>query len=64
MAMTNAPPSPWIARAASSAPIEGATAAAADAAVKIAIPAASIRRRPKRSPRAAPVNSNTAKVNV
>ena len=62
--MTIAPPRPWIARATSSAPIEDATAAAADAAVKIAIPAASIRRRPKRSPSAAPVNSNTANVSV
>ena len=52
--ITIAPPIPWIARAASSAPIDGASAAAADATVKIVRPIASIRRRPKRSPSAAP----------
>jgi hypothetical protein len=62
--MTIAPPSPWIALATSSPPIEDANAAAADAAAKHACPPASIRRRPTRSPRAAPVNSNTANVSV
>ena len=62
--MTIAPPRPCTARAASSAPIDGASAAAADASVKIASPIANIRRRPKRSPSAAPVRSSTAKVSV
>ena len=62
--ITIAPPTPWRARATSSARIDGARAAAADAAVKIATPIASRRRRPKRSPSAAPVNSSTANVNV
>ena len=59
--ITIAPPSPCAARAASRAPIEGASA---EAAVKIATPIANIRRRPNRSPRAAPVRSSTAKVSV
>ena len=62
--ITIAPPRPWIARATSSATIDGASAAAADATVKIAMPITSSRRRPKRSPSAAPVNSNTANVSV
>ena len=62
--ITMAPPTPWAARATSSAKIDGASAAAADAAVKIAIPIISSRRRPKRSPNAAPVNSRTANVSV
>ena len=62
--ITIAPPSPCTARAASSTPIVGASAAAAEPAVKIAIPIANSRRRPKRSPSAAPVRSSTAKVSV
>ena len=62
--VTIAPPTPCAARAAISAPAEGASAAAADEAVKMKSPTASIRRRPKRSPRAAPVSSSTANVRV
>jgi len=40
------------------------SAAAADAPVKSSIPRTNIRRRPKRSPSAAPVRSRTAKVSV
>ena len=61
---TIAPPTPCSARATSSATIDGASAAPADAAVKIATPIASSRRRPKRSPSAAPVISSTANVSV
>src|SRR5947207_263248 len=60
--ITIAPPRPCTARAASSAPIVGASAAAALARVKMLSPSASRRRRPKRSPSAAPVSSSTAKV--
>jgi hypothetical protein len=42
----------------------GASAAAADPAVNRASPAVNIRRRPNRSPSAAPVSSSTAKVSV
>ena len=42
----------------------GASAAAALAAVKMVNPIANIRRRPNRSPSAAPVNRNTAKLSV
>ena len=62
--ITIAPPMPWRARAASSAPIDGASAAAADETVKSVSPIASSRRRPKRSPSAAPVSRKTAKVRV
>ena len=62
--VTIAPPIPWTARAAISASIEGASAAAADAAVKMPRPRMNIRRRPKRSPSAAPVRRKTAKVSV
>ena len=62
--VTIAPPIPWTARAAISASIEGARAAAADAAVKGPRPKMNIRRRPKRSPSAAPVRRKTAKVSV
>lgn len=41
---------PWAARAAISTPIDGASAQAADDAVKTARPATSTRRRPSRSP--------------
>jgi len=59
-----APPTPWRARAATSASIEGASAAAAEASVKITSPIENIRLRPNRSPSAAPVRSSTAKVRV
>ena len=62
--VTIAPPRPCRARAAISTSMLGASAAAAEAAVKIASPITNIRRRPKRSPRAAPVISSTAKVSV
>ena len=59
-----APPTPCTARAATSAPIVGANAAAADPAVKTATPIVNIRRRPNRSPSAPPVSSSTAKLSV
>ena len=62
--ITIAPPTPCTARAASSAPIDGASAAAAEASVKIVSPIVNMRRRPNRSPSAAPVRSSTAKVSV
>ena len=62
--VTIAAPAPWKARAPTSVAVLGATAAAADASVKSARPAMNIRRRPKRSPSAAPVRSSTAKVSV
>src|SRR3954464_13828243 len=62
--VTIAAPAPWRARAAISAPADGASAAPADAAVKMARPITNMRRRPKRSPSAAPVSSSTAKVSV
>ena len=62
--VTIAAPAPCTARAAIRAPEEGASAARAEATVKIASPTTNIRRRPKRSPSAAPVISRTAKDNV
>ncbi len=62
--VTNAPPTPWMARATISTSLDGARAAAAEAAVKMARPMTKMRRRPKRSPSAAPVSSRTAKVRV
>ena len=62
--VTIAPPTPCSARAAFSTSIDGASAANAEAAVKIASPITNSRRRPKRSPSAAPVRSSTAKVRV
>jgi hypothetical protein len=62
--VTIAAPTPWIARAAISVPVLGASAAPADAAVKIARPMTNIRRRPNRSPSAAPVSSSTAYASV
>ena len=61
---TSAPPAPWAALAAISTPAFGASAHAADAAVNKPRPTASMRRRPSRSPRAAPVSSSTAKLSV
>ena len=58
--VTIAAPIPCVARAAISRPIVGASAAAADEAVKRVSPAMNIRLRPKRSPSAAPVSSSTA----
>ena len=62
--VTIAPPSPCTARAAISVSTLGASAAAADATVKMPSPITKSRRRPKRSPSAAPVRSSTAKVSV
>ncbi len=61
---TIAPPSPCTARATLSASTDGASAAATEASVKMPTPIAKTRRRPKRSPRAAPVRSSTAKESV
>jgi hypothetical protein len=62
--VTIAPPMPWNARAAISSSIDGASAAAADPTVNRPMPATKMRRRPKRSPSAAPVSSSTANVSV
>ncbi len=62
--ITSAAPAPWTARAAISQPMVGASAHAADAAVNSPRPATNIRRRPKRSPSAAPVISSTAKLRL
>ena len=61
---TMAAPAPWTARAAISAPVLGASAAAAEATVNTPRPRTNMRRRPKRSPKAAPVISSTAKASV
>jgi hypothetical protein len=60
----SAEPAPWTARAAISQPTVGASAQAADATAKSTRPAAYRLRRPKRSPRAAPVISSTAKLRL
>lgn len=62
--MTSAAPAPWTARAAISVPILLATAQAAEATTNNVRPAANMRRRPKRSPSAAPVSSSTAKLRL
>ena len=62
--MTIAAPAPCTARAAISTPMLGASAAAALDRVNMVIPMANIRRRPNRSPSAAPVSSSTANVSV
>jgi len=62
--VTIAPPIPCAARAAISASTDGASAAAAEASVKMPRPMTNSRRRPKRSPSAAPVRSRTANVSV
>jgi len=59
-----AAPTPCAARAATSQPMPGARAAAADETVKIASPAVNTFLRPYRSPSAAPVSSSTANVSV
>ena len=62
--VTIAPPTPCTARAMSSWFAVVASAAPAEATVKSSRPIANMRRRPKRSPSAAPVSSSTAKVSV
>ena len=57
-------PRPWTARAAISTPMLDASAEAALPAVNTVMPMAIRRRRPNRSPSAAPVSSRTAKVSV
>jgi hypothetical protein len=57
-------PRPCTARAAISASVLGASAAAAEASVKMPRPATKTRRRPSRSPSAAPVSRKTAKASV
>ena len=61
---TMAAPKPCTARAAISTSMLVDRAAAALATVNVASPMENIRRRPKRSPRAAPVRSSTANVSV
>ena len=61
---TIAPPRPWTARARISASTVGASAAATEPSVKTVSPSANMRRRPKRSPSAAPVSRKTANVSV
>ena len=58
--VTSAAPAPWTARASTSMPVVGASAAPAEATVKTVRPARNMRLRPKRSPSAAPVSSRTA----
>jgi hypothetical protein len=58
--VTIAPPIPWIARAETSRPVLGASAAAPEATVKSVIPPMNVRLRPILSPSAAPVRSSTA----
>ena len=61
---TIAAPRPWAARAATSASVDGASAAAALDSVNSPMPMPNMRRRPKRSPSAAPVSSRTANAKV
>ena len=60
----SAAPAPWIARAAISAPEDGARAHAADAEVNSASPTVNIRRRPRRSPSTAPSRISTPKLST
>jgi hypothetical protein len=62
--ITMAAPTPWTARAATSHPMPGASAAAAEPAVNRPRPVTNIRLRPYRSPSVAPVSRSTAKVRV
>ncbi len=55
---------PWTARATFRNSTDGASAAAIEPSVKMPTPMVNIRRRPKRSPSAAPVSSSTANVSV
>ena len=62
--VTIAPPMPWTARARIRTSLFGARAAASEPAVNTMRPMTNTRRRPKRSPSAAPVSSSTANVSV
>ncbi len=62
--ITNAAPAPCAARAAISARMLVDSAQATDEAMNSAMPAANRRRRPNRSPSAAPVSSSTAKLRL
>ena len=62
--MTSAEPAPCTVRATMSVPVSGASAQTTEASVNTPSPAANVRRRPNRSPAAAPVISSTAKVKV
>ena len=62
--ITSAAPAPWTARAAISHAALPDSAHATDAATNSASPATNMRRRPKRSPSAAPVSSSTAKLRL
>ncbi len=59
-----APPTPWIARAATSHSIDGARPHSADAAVNSATPRRNIRRRPKMSPARPDGSRNSAKTKM
>jgi hypothetical protein len=61
---TIAAPTPCTARDAIRLPMSGDSAQATDAAVNTASPTTNIRRRPNRSPSAAPVSSSTANVRL
>ena len=62
--MSNAPPIPWSARAATSASEVGDTAQSSDAVANHTIPRRKIRRRPNRSPKEPPIRINDASVSV
>ena len=62
--MISAEPAPWAIRAAISEKMPVESAQATDDTTNNRIPAANSRRRPNRSPRAAPVNSSTAKLRL
>ena len=62
--VTMAAPMPWAMRPMSNISTLVDMAEKAEAAVKMATPMTNMRRRPKRSPSAAPVSRNTANVNV
>ena len=59
--ISTAPPAPWTMRAAISISLPVDRAAAAEERLKTSRPPTNMRRRPKRSPRAAPVSMSTAK---
>src|SRR3984957_19597739 len=60
----SAPPTPWIARAASSIPAVVARPPASEASVKMVRPAMNMRRRPRMSPARPPSNSSPPNVSV
>ena len=62
--MSSAPNPPWSARVTIRSSADGATAHRADISVKPNEPIRNSRRRPKMSPRRAPVTSSTAKLSV